>query len=82
MVYQVYYGDYINSEIVLIDLTQDPVRGRWANLKEAKRQIIHHLKKEMNKDVFSLEEKNIIKKRIVQINKITKKQLELCKKFI
>jgi hypothetical protein len=30
----------------------------------------------MNKDVFSLEEKNIIKKRIVQINKITK-QLEL-----
>jgi hypothetical protein len=33
----------------------------------------------MNKDVFSLEEKNIIKKRIVQINKIKKKQLELCK---
>jgi hypothetical protein len=35
-------------------------------------------KKKMNKDVFSLEEKNIIKKRIVQII-ITKKQLELCK---
>jgi hypothetical protein len=34
MVYQVYYRDYINSEIVLIDLTQDPVRGRWANLKK------------------------------------------------
>jgi hypothetical protein len=33
--------------------------------KRSKRQIIHHLKKEMNKDVFSLEEKNIIKKRIV-----------------
>jgi hypothetical protein len=29
--------------------------------------------------MFFLEEKNIIKKRIVQINKITKKQLELCK---
>jgi hypothetical protein len=39
MVYQVYYGDYINSEIVLIDLTQDPVRGRWANLKEAKDKL-------------------------------------------
>jgi hypothetical protein len=43
--------------------------------KRSKRQIIHHLKKRMNKDVFSLEEKNIIKKRIVQINKITKNNL-------
>jgi hypothetical protein len=51
MVYQVYYGDYI-KEIVLIDLTQDPVRGRWAKSKRSKRQIIHHLKKKMNKDVF------------------------------
>jgi hypothetical protein len=31
--------DYINSEIVLIDPTQDPVRGRWANLKEAKDKL-------------------------------------------
>jgi hypothetical protein len=39
MVYQVYYRDYINSEIVLIDPNQDPVRGRWANLKEAKDKL-------------------------------------------
>jgi hypothetical protein len=35
MVYQVYYGITL-IEIVLIDLTQDPVRGRWANLKKQK----------------------------------------------
>jgi hypothetical protein len=37
MVYQVYWITLI--EIVLIDPTQDPVRGRWANLKEAKDKL-------------------------------------------
>jgi hypothetical protein len=37
--------------------------------KRSKRQIIHHLKKEMNKDVFSLEEKNIIKKELYKLIK-------------
>jgi hypothetical protein len=36
----------------------------------------------MNKDVFSLEEKNIIKKRIVQINKITKNNLNYAKVYL
>ena len=77
MTYQVNYQDHIKNEIVLTDLKQSPVQDRWCNLKEAKRQLIHCLKKEIKRGEFSLEEQKQIKKRIAEINKMTKKSFNI-----
>lgn len=73
MKYKVNYQNHIKNEIVLTDLRQDWVKNIFSNLKDAKRLLIHYLKKDIAKGDFSFEEKNQIKKRITEINKMTMK---------
>lgn len=75
MVYQINYQNHVKNEIVLTDLRQCLVHDRFNNIEDAKKLLVRYLKKSIEIGNFSIEEKNQVKKRIVEINKITKKDI-------
>ena len=79
--YQVEYYDWKRNSINVSKLKQSPMHNRWSNLKNAKDLLIRYLRRELIKDTLSSEDKNKIKRRVVEINKITKKSL-IMKKVI
>jgi len=63
------------NEIVFTNSRQDPIRNIWNNLTTVKGHLIYRLKRDLDKGTHSVDEQEQIKKRIVEVNKMTKKSI-------
>lgn len=77
MAYQYTYRSRNENGIVFTNSRQDPRTNIWNNLNTVKGQLINQMKRDLAKGTHSVEEQEQIKKRIVEVNKMSKQSIML-----